>query len=260
MVGAIIGDVVGSTYEFNNIRTKDFDLLNQRATFTDDTVCTIAIMDFLLHATERNEKKATEYLQKWTNKYPYVGYGGRFRQWIRSDNPKPYNSFGNGSAMRISPIAWVANNENELAKLVEIVTKITHNHPEGMKGALVVATCIFMARNGATKEEIQLYAEKNYPIIKELKYESLKRTYVFNETCQGSVPQAIYCFLISNDFEDCLRTTISIGGDCDTTSAMSCAIAEAYYKNVPVFLISNALNKLSEEMKEVLYGFNEKYR
>ena len=233
MIGAIIGDTIGSVYEFDNIRTKDFNLLNKRARFTDDSVCTIAFMDYFLHADQYDEKTATEYLHRWANKYPRAGYGGRFRNWVMSSNPKPYGSYGNGSAMRISSVAWVAKDLNELKKLSDTVTKITHNHPEGMKGALVVATCIFMVRNGASKEEIKEYALKQYPELAIYEYEMLRENYAFDETCQGSVPEAIYCFLISKDFEDCLRTTISIGGDCDTTSAMSCAIAEAYYKSIP---------------------------
>lgn len=259
MIGAIIGDTVGSVYEFHNIRTKDFNILNERARFTDDTVCTIAFMDYFLHAENYDEKTATEYLHKWTRKYSHRGYGGRFLMWVLSDNPKPYNSFGNGSAMRISSVAWVAKDLDELKKLSDTVTSITHNHPEGMKGALVIATCIFMARNGATKEEIKEYAIKQYPEIGFYDYEMLRENYDFDETCPGSVPEAIYCFLISKDFEDCLRTTISIGGDCDTTAAMSCAIAEAFYKDIPEQLVDHVFGKLSEEMKNVIIKFKEKY-
>ena len=259
MIGAIIGDTVGSVYEFNNIRTKDFNTLDKRAKFTDDTVCTIAFMDYFLHAEKRDEKTATEYLHKWTNKYPDAGYGGRFWIWVHSDNPKPYNSFGNGSAMRISSVAWVAKDLDELKKLSDTVTGITHNHPEGMKGALVIATCIFMARNGATKEEIKEYAIKQYPEIGFYDYEMLRENYDFSETCQDSVPEAIYCFLISKDFEDCLRTTISIGGDCDTTAAMSCAIAEAYYKDIPSPLVDHVYKKLTKEMQMIVDEFTDKF-
>ena len=181
MIGAIIGDTVGSVYEFHNIRTKDFNILNERARFTDDTVCTIAFMDYFLHAEKYDEKTATEYLHKWTRKYPHRGYGGKFLMWVLSDNPKPYNSFGNGSAMRISSVAWVAKDLDELKKLSDTVTSITHNHQEGMKGALVIATCIFMARNGATKEEIKEYAIKQYPEIGFYDYEMLRENYGFDE-------------------------------------------------------------------------------
>ena len=229
MVGALFGDIAGSKYEFNNIRTKQFDLMSKDCYFTDDSVCTIAFMDWLLHSKIRNDKAAIEYLHKWTRRYPNSGYGGRFWYWVNSNNPKPYGSYGNGSAMRISSIAWVAKDLNELKELSDTITGITHNHPEGMKGALTIATCIFMALHNSTKNEIRKYAISMYPKIEFFDYEYLRKNYRFDETCQGSVPQAIYCFLISNDFYDCARTTISIGGDCDTTAAMSCAIAEAYY-------------------------------
>ena len=259
MMGAIIGDVVGSVYEFDNIRTKNFNPVNKNMFFTDDTVCTVAFMDYFLHAEKRDEKTAIEFLHKWTNKYPYSGYGGRFRQWVYSNNPKPYGSYGNGSAMRISSVGWVAKDLNELKLLSDTVTRITHNHPEGMKGALTIATCVFMARNGCSKEEIRKYAVSQYPQIQDLNYEWLRQYYCFNETCQESVPQAIYCFLISTDFEDCLKTTISIGGDCDTTSAMSCAIAEAYYKSIPVHLIGSVKEKLSGEMLKIIMDFDKNY-
>lgn len=259
MIGAIIGDVIGSAYEFHNVRYKGFELFNDKTKFTDDTVCTIALMDYLLHAEKCDEKNAVKFLHKWTNKYPGAGYGGRFAAWVSSSDPKPYGSYGNGSAMRISPVAWVAKDLEQLKQLSNVVTKITHNHPEGMKGALTVATCIFMARNGSSKEEIKQYAVSQYPQIEDFEYEQLRKNYYFNETCQESVPQAIYCFLISNDFEDCLRTTISIGGDCDTTAAMSCAIAEAYYMSVPDRLMMNVLFKLTSDMIDVLDEFRNKY-
>ena len=230
MIGAIFGDIAGSKYEFHNIKTKDFSLLTPDCTFTDDSVCTIAFIDWLLNAAERNEETATKYLHKWTRKYPYAGYGGRFRYWVFSDNPKPYNSFGNGSAMRVSAVAWAAKDLDDLKYLSDTVTKITHNHPEGMKGALVTATCIYMAIHGSSKDEIREYAVSQYPEIASFDYEELKKTYYHaEEICQNTVPQAIYCFLISSDFHDCAKTTISIGGDCDTTAAISCAIAEAFY-------------------------------
>ena len=259
MIGAIIGDVVGSAYEFHNVRHKNFDLFTDRTTFTDDTVCTIAFMDYFLHAEKYDEETAIKYLHAWANRYPNAGYGGRFRQWVLSKNPKPYNSFGNGSAMRISSVGWAANNLTELGELSNTVTKITHNHPEGLKGALVVATCIYMARNGSSKKEIKEYAVSQYPEINILDYDFLRENYKFAEICQASVPEAIYCFLISEDFVDCLRTTISIGGDCDTTAAMSCAIAEAYYKYIPDNLITEVRKKLTPEILEIVDEFNKKY-
>ena len=259
MIGAIIGDVVGSAYEFANVKYKNFKMITNRTNFTDDTVCTVAFMDYFLHATKRNEETAVEYLHKWTNKYPNAGYGGRFRQWVHSSEPKPYGSYGNGSAMRISSVGWVAKDLEELRYLSNTITRITHNHPEGMKGALVVATCIFMAKKGSSKEEIKKYASSQYPEIEKFDYEELRKNYRFNETCQESVPQAIYCFLISQSFVDCLKTTVSIGGDCDTTAAMSCAIAEAYYDIVPAVLVNAIREKIPLEMLLIIDEFKNKY-
>jgi len=254
MLGAIIGDVAGSKYEFSNIRTDKFELLSKGCGFTDDTVCTIANMDWLLHGDKNDPLSATKYLRKWTRKYPYAGYGGRFFQWVHSENPRPYGSYGNGSAMRISPVAWVADDLNELKKLSDTFTGITHNHPEGLKGALTIATCIYLAIHGSSKQEIKEYAIKQYPEINELSLNDLRKNYRFDETCQGSVPQAIYCFLNSNDYEDCIKTTISIGGDCDTTSAMSGGIAEAFY-GLPDSLKAKARDFLNPEMLEIVDKF-----
>ena len=254
MLGAIIGDIAGSKYEFNNYRNENVELLTKGCFFTDDTVCTIANMDWLLHAKERNAETATEYLRKWTRKYPNAGYGGRFMNWVLSLEPKPYGSFGNGSAMRISPVAVAANSVEELKMLSDTFTSITHNHPEGMKGAITVATCVYMALCHKDKKEIADYAVSQYPEIKTLRFGELKETYRFNVTCQGSVPQAIYCFLISMNYEDCIKKTIAIGGDCDTTSAMSGAIAEAFY-GIPEELTNKVLKFLDPEMVQIVKEF-----
>ena len=258
MIGAIFGDIAGSKYEFKNIRTKDFNLLDNNCYFTDDSVCTIAFMDWILHAKDKSEETAIEYLHKWTRKYPRCGYGFRFIYWILTENPKPYGSFGNGSAMRVSSVAWVAKDLDELKVLSDTITKITHNHPEGMKGALVVSTCIYMALHNKTKEEIKEYAVSQYPEISSFDYENLRKNYDFYDTCQMSVPQAIYCFLISSDFHDCAKTTISIGGDCDTTAAMSCAIAEAYY-GVSHNDYNLVKKYLTSEMISVVEEFSKTY-
>lgn len=231
MLGAIIGDVVGSRFEFNNIKTKEFDLFKKgESRPTDDSIMTVAIMDMVNNSYLNNSDKIIDTFKKWGKKYPNAGYGGHFFYWVLGDYREPYNSYGNGSAMRISPIGYIANSEEEVIKYATAVTEVTHNHPEGIKGAVVTAMCIYYARIGKDKEFIKKYVENEYPEISTLDYEELRRTYVHaEEICQVTVPQAIYCFLISNSFEDCIRTTISIGGDCDTTSAISCAIAEAYY-------------------------------
>ena len=261
MIGAIIGDVVGSRFEFNNIKTKDFELVSKESKFTDDTVLTIALLDWVLHENEKNTTSAAKYLQKWARRFPYAGYGNRFISWIYEVNPKPYNSCGNGSAMRISGVGWAyADDTDDLLNYTHLATACTHNHPEGLKGAIVVARCIAMALEKCDKKDIRDYAVSEYPEIATLDYEELRRTYKHDsEICQTSVPQAIYCFLISTSFEDCLRTTISIGGDCDTTAAMSCAIAEAYYGDIPAELVKAVRNKLPERMLDVIDEFKEKY-
>lgn len=251
MIGAVVGDVVGSVYEFNNIRTKNFPLITKRNSFTDDTIMTIAIMEWLLNT----KKSLVKILQKWGRKYP-SSYGGRFGSWIYEDDPQPYYSFGNGAAMRISPVAYVAKDLKELECLTIKATEITHNHPEGIKGALVTATCVYLALHKATKQEIKEYVISQYPEIEDMSYKWLKRNYWFDESCQNSVPQAIYCFLISKNFEDCIRTTISIGGDCDTTSAISGAIADAFY-GIPKEIEKKVYDKLTPEMIDVISSFKK---
>lgn len=229
MLGAIIGDVVGSQYEFNNIKSKDFELLDIDNSFaTDDSIMSLAVLDMFVNGYVNDSNKIVETFKKWGLTYPDFGYGGMFRNWLMFDS-KPYNSYGNGSAMRISAVAWYSNSEEEVIKNATKVTEVTHNHPEGIKGAVVTAMCVYYARIGKSKEFIKDYVSQYYDI--NFDYDDLVKNYDFYEICQKSVPQAIYCFLISTDFVDCIRTTISIGGDCDTTAAISCAIAEAYYKD-----------------------------
>lgn len=249
MLGAIIGDTVGSVYEFNNIRTKKFKLFGNKNFLTDDSIMTIAVTEILKNGYQDDKEKKIETLKKWGKKYPKAGYGGHFFMWLFTEETDPYYSFGNGAAMRISPVAWYANSEEEVKELSRKVTEITHDHPEGLKGAEVTAMCIYYARIGKSKEFIKDYVSQYYNI--DFDYEDLKKNYWFNETCQDTVPQAIYCFLISKNFEDCIRTTISIGGDCDTTAAISGAIAEAYY-GIPKKIKKKISTYLSEEMKEVL--------
>ena len=224
MLGAIIGDIVGSRFEFNNHCDKKFKLFDEKCFFTDDTVMTCAVAHALL-----NNKDIKKTLREFGLKYPGRGYGNKFNAWLHGIYDAPYYSFGNGAAMRVSAVGWLAKNEEEVKELSRKVTEVTHNHPEGIKGAEVAAMCVFMAVNGFPKEEIKRYAVEEYPEIEKFNYELLKKNYYFNESCQNTVPQAIYCFLISEDFVDCLRTSVSIGGDTDTLCAISCAIAEGYW-------------------------------
>lgn len=245
MIGAIVGDVVGSIYEFNNYRRKDFNLLEVSSKPTDDSIMTLAVAEICQKRLYDDKDKVIDTFKKWGRTYPNAGYGGRFRDWLFSDKRDAYNSFGNGAAMRISPVGWYGRNEEEVKYIARKVTEVTHNHEEGLKGAEVVAMCIYYARKGKSKEFIKKYVSKYYDI--DFEYEDLRKTYKFKETCQESIPQAIYCFLISNNFEDCLRTTISIGGDCDTTAAIACSIAEAYYKDMDVAFVKTILNRLPRE-------------
>lgn len=248
-IGAIIGDFVGSIYEFKNVKHKDFQLFTDGSFFTDDSYMTFAVMDYLIneHGT------ISYYLRHWGKMHPWAGYGLRFNQWINDSSMGPYNSFGNGSAMRISPVGWIAKTEEEVIKLSKEITECTHNHPLGIEGAEVVAMCIFYAKLGKSKDFIKNYVEHHYNL--DFSYNDLVKNYRFDETCLGSVPQAIYCFLISKDFEDCLRTSISIGGDSDTIAAIACSIAEAFYKEIPDEISSFVLSKLQEE-KTLLLKFN----
>jgi len=240
MLGAIIGDMVGSVYEFHPIKTKEFNIFNRQSRMTDDSMLTFAVATTLLKnypidysdkGLEKIKNDLVDQFIKTFNANPSCGYGGMFYQWATSKGKhEPYNSFGNGSAMRISPVGWIANSEDEVKKLSKAVSEITHNHPEGIKGAEAIAMCIFWARQGKTKDEIrELVVSNYYPEINDLDFETLVKTYEFSEICQKSCPQAIYCFLISNDVEDAIRNCVAIGGDCDTTGAMAGAIAEAFY-------------------------------
>ena len=246
MIGALIGDTVGSVYEFNNKRTKNIVLFSDSSFLTDDSIMTLAVAEMLQKKCVYNKDKIVETFKRWGRAFPDAGYGGRFYNWLFSDNTLPYNSFGNGAAMRISPVGWYANSEEEVVDFATRVTEVTHNHPEGIKGAIVTAMCIYYARIGKDKEFIKKYVEQYYSL--DFDYDKLKKNYYFNETCQNTVPQAIYCFLISKDFEDCIRTTISIGGDCDTTAAIACSIAEAYYKGVPKNYKDEIYNRLPDSV------------
>lgn len=233
MLGAIIGDIIGSVYEFdsNNIKTKDFVFFESHnemeCTFTDDTVMTIAVAEALMQGGK--EENFVSAMRKYGYLYPYAGYGGMFRGWLRSDNPKPYKSYGNGSAMRVSPVAWYFDTLEEVEKYAEISAAVTHNHPEGIKGAKATAAAIFLARTTHSKNCIKTYIETKYGYDLNRTLDSIRPLYRMEESCQKTVPEAIIAFLESSDFEDAIRNAISIGGDSDTVAAITGSIAEAYY-------------------------------
>lgn len=273
MIGAIIGDVVGSRFEFFNNRTKDFPLFHKVSTYTDDSVCTIAVANALLNnypfdlskdGVEKLKEDIKYSLIDFVHKYPDRGYGGNFYNWVFNDEKhNPYNSCGNGSAMRVSSIGWLANSEEEVKKLARITAIPTHNHIEGIKGAEAVAMCIFMARNKRSKQEIKEYIYDNYyPEIAYMSYKDLIKYNRFDFTCKGSVPEAIFCFLISKGFEDTLRTAVSIGGDSDTITCIAGSIAEAFYEDKKkTDKIINEFYKrkiIPNEFIEIINKYNEK--
>jgi ADP-ribosylglycohydrolase len=234
MLGAIIGDIAGSRFEFNNHRSKNFDFLADCCFVTDDSIMTLAIAKAIMECADsrfcesRLSHNAVRYMQEIGRKYPDCGFGNMFNSWIFSDAPMPYNSFGNGAAMRVSPCGFIAKTDDEAKFFSKIVTGVTHNHPEGLKGAEAVAVAVYMAKTGATKKEIRERIEKDYYPL-DFTLDGIRETYRFNETCQDTVPQAIVAFLESTTFEDAIRNAVSIGGDSDTLAAIAGSIAEAYY-------------------------------
>ena len=266
MIGAIIGDIVGSRFEFNNHRSKEFELFTDECNVTDDSIMTLAVAKAIMETGKNlkllsNDSKnnyyyykllksmTIRYMQEIGRKYPRCGYGGMFVRWIFSDNPMPYYSFGNGAAMRISPVGFIAPTEDEARKLSETITAVTHNHKEGMKGAEATVISIYMAKNGASKEEIRQKINKSYYKLN-FTIDEIRDTYEFNETCKETVPQAIVAFLESKSFEDAIRIAISVGGDSDTLAAITGSIAEAYY-GVPEDIKEKALTYLDEELRSI---------
>jgi len=260
MLGAIIGDIAGSRYEWNNIKTKEFDLLTYRCQPTDDTIMTLAVAKALMECDKSwstLSEKAVTCMQALGRKYPLAGYGGRFRKWLISENPQPYNSYGNGAAMRVSPCAYAARTIEEAKELSRAVTEVTHNHPEGIKGAEAVTVAIYMALHGSSLMDIQDYINANYYRIT-FKLDDIREEYSFNETCQGSVPQALEAFFESTDYEDAIRNAISIGGDSDTIAAIAGSVAEAYY-GIPSSLRKHGLTFLDAEQLTILTDFESRY-
>ena len=256
MIGAIIGDIVGSRFEWNNIKSKDFDLFSAGCFFTDDSVMTIAVADALIRAKGNLDilsEYAVESMQLIGRPFPDCGYGGSFYHWMYSDNPKPYGSYGNGAAMRVSACGFAAKSLEEAKALSKAVTEVTHNHPEGIKGAEATVVAIYLARSGYSIEEIQQHiSTKYYPM--DFTLDEIRDTYEFNETCQDTVPQALKAFFESLDFEDAIRNAISIGGDSDTLAAITGGIAEAYY-GVPQDIKDKALNYLDEDLLQIVNRF-----
>ena len=255
LCGAIAGDIIGSRYEFFPHKDTNFPLFhNEYSDYTDDTVLTIANADWLI-----SSNCLLGIMQDYGKRYPTAGYGGMFKRWLREEAPKPYNSWGNGSAMRVSPVGWALDTLEETLEAAKQSAEITHNHPEGIKGAQATAACIFLARTGNSKEEIKEYIEKTFGYNLSRTCDEIRPTYQFDGSCQGTVPESIIAFLDSTDFESAIRLTVSLGGDADTMGAITGSIAEAYYGGVPEHIRKEVLKRLPNEFIDVMSKFYLKF-
>ncbi|WP_051238721.1 ADP-ribosylglycohydrolase family protein [Gaetbulibacter saemankumensis] len=261
MIGAIIGDIVGSIYEFDNHKSKEFDLFSKESTFTDDTVMTVAITEFLLLDRQISQSRLCSHLYDWYKKYPqlHLTYGRNFVKWLNQFETTNYvlfkkgNSYGNGAAMRVSSVPSLTF--GDIRESAKFVTEVSHSHPEGIKGAQAVVVACKMAITHKSKEQIKKAIEEEFGYDLNRTVEQLRETYEYNETCQRTVPEAIVCFLESTDFEDAIRNAISIGGDSDTLACITGSIAEKFYKDIPEKIIVKTLSYLPKEMLDVVYNF-----
>ena len=261
MLGAILGDIVGSPFEFdhNNYKHKDFPLLSEKSHFTDDTVMTVAVARGLMAGQGDAQKTFAEVqheMRRWGRAYPHADYGGMFRRWLRAEHPQPYGSFGNGSAMRVAAAGWLFDTLDKTLKIAKVTAEVTHNHPEGIKGAQATAAAIFLARTGHSKPEIRQYVEQTFDYDLNRTCDEIRPGYRHVETCQETVPEAIIAFLESVSFEDALRNAVSLGGDSDTLACITGGIAEAFY-GMPPELQQETLKRLPEEMQETYELFRQ---
>lgn len=258
LMGAIVGDVVGSTYEGRNhiAKDKNFTLFESSNRFTDDTVCTIAVADWLINGGD-----VRKYFRKWCMKYPHAGYGKSFKAWfMNKETDEKMDSFGNGSAMRVSPVAWVSDSLDETLNIAKASAEWTHNHEEGIKGAQATAAAIWLAKNGRTKNEIKKYIEEHFGYSLDKTVEQLKNDgYKFSSWCQSSVPESIICFLDSNSYEETVRNAVYLNGDTDTMAAIGGSIAMAFYGGVPEFMINIVNDRLPNDIKDVIEVFDKKF-
>jgi len=260
MYGAILGDIIGSPYEFDRgNKSKDFPLFSKKSMFTDDTVMTIAVAEAFLDAPG-DEKilrgRLIQSMRKWGHRYPGAGYGLRFRDWLDSGDPQPYRSWGNGSAMRVSSIAWLYDDLDTVRRMARLSAEVTHNHPEGIKGAEATASAIFLARTGSTKIEIKAYIEKQFDYDLSRTCDAIRPTYHHVESCQETVPEAIAAFLEGDSFEDVIRTAVSLGGDCDTLTCIAGSIAEGFY-GVPEEYKAECEKRLPADLRAALRQFQD---
>jgi ADP-ribosylglycohydrolase len=253
MIGAIAGDIIGSAHEAAGTKTKHFELFDEYARFTDDTVLTVAVADSILSGTD-----LVGALHKYFDRYPQAGYGGTFIRWSLKRQREPYNSWGNGSAMRVSPVAYAYDTLEEVLHHAERTAAVTHNHPEGIKGAQATAAAVYLARRGAGKPKIKQYVETQFGYDLSTPLREIRPVYLFDVSCQGSVPQSLRAFLEADDFEDAARNAISLGGDADTMASITCAVAEAHF-GIPIAIEEQALSYLNQELLAVVEAFRERY-
>ena len=261
MLGAIVGDIVGSRFEWHNIKTKEFTFFHIDCFPTDDSIMTLAIAEAILACNGDYSSfgnQTVKCMQELGRRYPHAGYGGRFRKWLKNPFPEPYNSLGNGAAMRVSPVAYAAENMDQLKALSRAVTEVTHNHPSGIKGAEATAVAIFMALHGASKQDIKQIIDQEYYNLDFYQLDEIRDDYSFDVTCDGTVPYAIEAFIEATSFEDTIRNAISIGGDSDTLAAIAGSIAEAYY-GIPDEIRSRAIKYLDKVQIDILNRFETRY-
>ncbi len=265
MIGAIIGDIVGSSHEFNSIKTTNFNLFDKRSRYTDDSVMSMAVAEWLMDDQAHSHEVLEHKMVKYGSLNPDAGYGGMFFRWLfhpervfKSGKREAYNSFGNGSAMRVSAVGWLFNTLEETERVAEISASITHNHPEGIKGAQATAAAIWLARNGKSKQEIKDYISTKYGYDLNRTCDEIRPDYDFDVTCQGSVPEAIIAFLYSTDYESTIRLAVSLGGDSDTQACIAGGIAEAFYKDIPAEIVSRAIRLVPSYFKDTLKRFYDK--
>ncbi|MGN0977343.1 MAG: ADP-ribosylglycohydrolase family protein [Faecousia sp.] len=261
MYGAILGDIIGSPYEYNRgSKTKDFPLFSELSVFTDDTVMTLAVAEAFLdstpeESTETIRKRLIRYMQYYGDQFPNAGYGYQFRCWLQDWKPQPYNSYGNGSAMRVSSAAWLYDGLDTVRAMARLSAEVTHNHPEGIKGAEATASAIYLARTGSTKAEIKAYIQQNFRYDLSRTCDEIRPGYRHEESCQKTVPEAITAFLEGSSFEDVIRTAVSLGGDCDTLTCIAGSIAEGFY-GVPEALKAECKARLPESLLSILERFD----
>lgn len=250
--GAICGDIIGSLYEWHRTKDYNFKLCTKFSRFTDDTVCSIAVADAIVSGISFENK-----LQEWCRKFPNAGYGGKFRQWILSETPMSYGSYGNGSAMRVSSVGAIATSVDDCLELAAKSANVTHSHPEGIKGAQAVALAIYYSLEGKSKDFIKEELERRFEYNLSRDYDEIQKNYSFQVSCQKSVPEAIIAFLISKDYESAVRYAVAYGGDADTQAAIAGSIAAAFYGEIPENILNECNAKLSDEMKKVVYNLDK---